>query len=362
VRIAITSLLVACTVPAPPVVKGPERDLDSKPVTKRDVDPEITVAPIDPILGLAPPAPDAEVSWISPGPARIEIASSPIETAAPNAPPVAGSILEAQGTLVRLAIRLDHARFSLWMDRARLYGVMKREQDVRVADGMMPSETAPLLFPGARVKRLARKDGLTQIRYVGALEVEGWVPDASIGDRGLSRSRVGRIPTGMKTLTLMPGSIIRAKPDWSGTQIALAANNYFVDIVRELDPKWTEVHYMDGDVRVRGFYQRYSPPGRTHRERVDPNTVPVPIAANAKVVSGTCLYARVGGDSVGYIVGDRDVSLEPGTNNWWTLAIDTPWGPISFAARGPTALELDVCAPPNSVPASTLVPAATTSP
>lgn len=350
----MTVLLVACGSTSP-VAKGPERDLDP-PITRNEIDPDITVAePIDPIVGLAPPDADAEVSWISPGPARLEIASSPIETASPNAPPVAGTILDAQGKLVRLAIRLDHARFSLWMDRSRLYGVIKYEQDVRVADGVMPNDPKPLLFPGARVKRLARRDGFTQIRYVGALEIEGWVPDGSIVDRGVSRARMGRLPTGMKTLTLLPGSIIRAKPEWSGAQLALAANNYFVDVVRELDPKWTEVHYQDGDIRVRGFYQRYSPPGRTHRERMDPDTAPIPIAPNAKVASGSCLYSRVGGESVGYIVGDRDVSLEPGTNGWWTLAIDTPWGPINFAARGPAANELDVCAPPNSVPASTLV-------
>ncbi len=349
-------LLVACgSAPAP--VKPPERDLDAPPVVQKDVDPDITVAaPIDPIVGLAPPAADAELSWLSPGSARLELASSPIETASPNAPPVAGSILDAQGTLVRMAIRLEHARFSLWMDRSRLFGVIQQQQEVRV-DGAMPRDPKPVLFPGARVKRLARKDGFTQIRYVGALEIEGWIPDAVVGDRGVTRSRVGRIPTGMKTLTLLPGSIIRAKPEWSGAQIALAANSYFVDAVREVDPKWTEVHYMDGDIRVHGFYQRYSPPGRTHRARQDPNTMPIPIAPNAKVASGTCLYTRAGGESVGYIVGDRDVSLDPGTNNWWTLAIDTPWGPITFAARGPTATELDACAPPDSVPASTLVPA-----
>lgn len=355
-RTAVAILLVACRAPAP-VATTPERDLDAPPVVQRDVDPDIQVSePIDPMLGLALPAPEAEVSWLSPGPARLEIAAIPIETAPPNAPAIPGSILDAQGRLVRMAIRLDHARFSLWMDRSRLFGVIKREQEVRVDGGAMPSEPRPLLFSGARVKRLARKAGFTHIRYVGALEIEGWVPDEAIGDRGVSRSRVGRIPTGMKTLTLLPGSIIRAKPEWSGTQIALAANNYFVDLVRELDPKWIEVHYMDGDIRVRGFYQRNSPPGRTHRDRVDPDTAPIPIARNAKVASGTCLFARVGGESVGYIVGDRDVQLETGANGWWALAIDTPWGPINFAARGPAATELDVCAPANSVPVSTLVP------
>lgn len=346
----------ACSAPAP-IVKAPERDLDPPPVAKRDVDPEITVAePLDPILGLAPPAADAEVSWLSPGPAWIELASNPIETAAPNTPAITGSILDAQGTLVRVAIRLDHARFSLWMDRTRLDGVMAREQEVRVAAGAAVNEPKPVLFAGARVKRLARKDGATLVRYVGALEIEGWVPDESVGDRGVNRSRTARIPLGTKTLTLMPGSIIRSKPDWSGAQIALAANNYFVDVVRELDPKWTEVQYQDGHIRVRGFYQRYSPPGKTHRERMDPNTAPLPIVANAKVASGTCLYTRAGGESVGYIVGDRAVSLEPGNGTWWTLAIDTPWGPVDFAARGYAAGELEACAPPDSVPASTLTP------
>lgn len=355
-RSVLAIALVACSAPAP-IVNAPERDLDPPPLVKRGVDADIPVTePIDPILGLAPPAADTAISWLSPGPARLELASSPIETAAPNAPAIAGSILDAQGTLVRVAIRLGHARFSLWMDRSQLFGVMLREQEVRIAEGARPNEPKPVLFAGARVKRLARKDGSTLVRYIGALEIEGWVPDDAVGDRGVHRSRTGRIPTGTKTLTLLPGSIIRAKPDWSGAQVALAANNYFVDVVRELDPKWTEVQYQDGEVRVRGFYQRYSPPGRTHRARMDPNTAPLPIVPNAKVASGTCLYTRAGGESVGYIVGDREVSLEEGNSSWWTLAIDSPWGPIDFAARGPTAVELEACAPPDSVPASSLAP------
>jgi hypothetical protein len=358
VRIAIAILLAACGAPSAPIVKAPERDLDTKPVAPRDVEPDIVVAdPIDPILGLAVPDRDAEVSWISPGPARLEIAASPIDTAPPNAPAVPGSILDAQGKLVRIAIRIEAARFSLWMDRSRLFGVIKREQDVRVADGVMPNDPQPILRSGARVKRLAHRDGFTHVRYVGALEVEGWIPDDALGDRGTARAQYGRIPSGTKTLTLLPGSIIRAKPEWAGAQLALAANNYFVDVVREIDPKWVEVAYEDSDLRVHGFYQRYSPPGRTHRDRVDPDTAPIPIAPNAKVASGSCLYSRAGGEAIGYIVGDRDVMLDAINNGWWRLAIDTPWGPIEFAAHGATAAELDACAPPNSVPASTLAPA-----
>ncbi len=356
VRSAIAVFLVAACGSSPARPTPPARDLDTPAPRRLETEPE-PVTPIDPIVGLAPPDADAEVVWISPGSARLELAASPIDTAPPNAPPVAVTILDAQGTLVRAAIRLDSARFSLWMDRSLMYGVIAREQEVRTVDDLMPNDPRPVLFPGARVKRIARKDGLSRIRYVGALEIEGWIPDAAIGNRGASGVRMARVPTGMKTLTLLPGSIIRSRPEWSGAQLALSANGYFVDIVREVNRDWTEVQYIDGDIRVRGFYQKYSPPGRTHRERVDPDTAPVPIVANAKVASGTCLFARVGGEQVGYIVGDRDVTLEAGTNSWWSLAIDTPWGPIAFAARGPTATELDACAPQGSVPASTLVPA-----
>lgn len=318
------------------------------------IDDREAVEPVDAILGLVPPDPDAEISWIAPGPARIEIAASPIETASPNAPPVPGTLIDAQGKLVRVAIRLEHARFSLWMDRTRMFGVIKHEQRLRVGVGAMPNDPQPVLSRGARVTRLARKDGATLVRYVGALEVEGWVPDEAVSDRGPARQNVGRIPSGTKTLTLLPGSVIRAKPEWSAPQIALAANNYFVDLVKDVDAKWTEIAYRDGDLEVHGFYQRFSPPGRTHRLRDD--DAPVPIAPNAKVASGTCLYARTGGDAVGYIVGDRDVALDARTNGWWSLAIDTPWGPIEFTARGATAQELEVCAPAGTVPPTTIVP------
>jgi hypothetical protein len=223
----------------------------------------------------------------------------------------------------------------------------------------MPEDPEPVLFAGARVKRIARRDGFTQIRYVGAIEIEGWIPDDAISDRGIASGYRGQIPTGMKTLTVLPGSIIRAKPEWNGAQLALAADGYFVDLVREVDANWLEVAYQDGDAGVHGFYQRYSPPGRTHRDRVDPDAAPVPIAPNARVASGSCLYARPGGDAIGYIVGDRDVMLDASTNGWWRLAIDTPWGPIELAVHGPTATELDTCAPQGSVPATMLTPAPT---
>jgi len=66
------------------------------------------------------------------------------------------------------------------------------------------------------------------------------------------------------------------------------------------------------------------------------------------VPEATCLYARDQGEPIGYLVGDQRVELAASDRlGWWKLAIDTPWGPTTFAARGATKLELLPC---GSVP------------
>ena len=49
-------------------------------------------------------------------------------------------------------------------------------------------------------------------------------------------------------------------------------------------------------------------------------------------------------------LGVARVELDDTGNGWWTLTVDTPWGPLAFAAQGPTKSELVACAPPGSVP------------
>jgi hypothetical protein len=71
---------------------------------------------------------------------------------------------------------------------------------------------------------------------------------------------------------------------------------------------------------------------------------------SAKAASGTCLYARARGEPIGYIVGDRDVQLDDAGGGWWTLTLDTPWGPLELAARRSAPRELVACAPAGSVP------------
>jgi hypothetical protein len=312
-----------------------------------DADP----TPIDPIAALTP-ATDGDVSWLVPGHAQLEVGSPPIE-AAPGAVPIAVTIIEQHGNLVRVAVSLPHARFSLWTDRARMLALVRRDQRVSESAGRdTVGDMQVVLRAGARVKRLAHKGAWTQVRYVGAFEVEGWIPDGALGDAGPHHDATGRIPSGQRTLMVTPGAVIRAEPTWVARELGVVAtaNGYFLDQVKELDPAWVEVAYADGDVVLHGYYSRRDPPGRVHHLRADPEVVPVPITPNGKVSSGTCLYARQGGDAIGYIVGDRDVDLEDAGKGWWTLAIDTPWGAITFGARGPARAELVACAPAGTVP------------
>ncbi len=144
---------------------------------------------------------------------------------------------------------------------------------------------------------------------------------------------------------MLPGAVIRTEAKWGAAELAVMANGFTLDAVKELEDGWTEVTYDDGDVTVHGFVSTRLPPGQVHRPRAAPEVTPVPVTPNAKVPNGTCLYARAKGDPVGYIVGDRDVALAEGELGWFELTIDSPWGPIAFAARGPTRADLQACAP-----------------
>lgn len=305
---------------------------------------------VDPIAALAP-RDDEPVSWLVPGQIVLELGGAAIEAPGGDRP-LETAVIERQGKTVRAVVRLPHARFSVWTGSEHLLGILQRDQ--RITDGPeLPgqpgAEMRVDLRAGARVSRLARKDGRTRVRFVGALQVEGWVPDGVLGDAAPRRDRVPRIPSGRRTLMVMPGAVIRTEPKWTARALATVADGHFLDTVQELDPAWVEVAYADGEVSVHGYVSRRDPPGRVYRPK-DPDVPPPVVAPNAKVASGTCLYARAGGEPIGYVVGDRDVELEDRGNGWWTVALDSPWGPIAFAARGPVRTDLVACAPPGSVP------------
>jgi hypothetical protein len=300
---------------------------------------------VDPIAALAP---SETVAYLVPGRVQLDLGGTAIDGPG-GTKPIEVSLIGRQGNLVRAAVRLEHARFSVWTERARVLGVLAR-------DFVMPAiyrpgdETRVVLRAGAIVQRLKRDGARTQIRFVGALEVEGWIPDELIVDERQLAKRIGRVSTPSR---LFPGAVIRREPKWASEQLALVANAYSLTTIREIDPAWVVIAYADADVDVQGYVSRRDPPGRVHRPK-DPDIAPQKIAPTAKVPSGTCLYTHVKGDPVGYIVGDEDVMLDDAGAGWWTLAIDTPWGPIPFAAQGPSRADLVGCAPAGSVPASTL--------
>jgi len=339
---AIGICLVACggaTAPLSPPPVPPSLALPSEPDR----------IPTDPIAALTPDG-SPELSWVMPGPIRLELGGAAVAAGGSDRPIEVASI-DREGNLVRVAVRLDHARFSVWIQRAHMLSVMTRDYRIDSAGAGPDSEIQAVLRAGAVVRRLGHRDRATQVRYLGALQVEGWVPDAVLADRGQPRDHPGRLPTGRKTFMVVPGAVIRAEPRGAASELAIMANGYFLDAIRELDDAWIEVGYEDGDVAVHGFVSRRDPPGRLHRWR--DGEVVAAVTPSATVASGTCLYARAGGDAIGYIVGNSPVDLDDTGGGWWNLAIDTPWGALGFAARGPSKTELVACAPVGSVPPAT---------
>jgi hypothetical protein len=49
-------------------------------------------------------------------------------------------------------------------------------------------------------------------------------------------------------------------------------------------------------------------------------------------------------------VANRPVDREDAGGGWWMLAIDTPLGPLAFAAKSAIGADLVDCAPPDTVP------------
>lgn len=308
--------------------------------------------PVDVIAALGETG--REVSYVVPGPAQLELGGALVD--APDATePLEVVPLEQRGNDVRVGVRLDHARFAVWTQRARMLAIVAHDQRVeeRPGGGFTAVSAEPVearLRATALVRRLGHEGHWTHIRYFGALEVNGWIPDEALVDQTPSgKMPIGRIPTGRATLSVFPGVVIRSEPQWSARELAVMATGYFVDKIKAVDDAWVEVGYEDGDVFVHGYVSRHDPPGSVHHARAsDPPTL---VAPNATAPSGTCLYAREDGEQVGYLVGDHPVALDATHAGWYMLAIDTPWGAITFAARGPTESELVACAPPGSVPA-----------
>lgn len=304
---------------------------------------------VDPIAALAG-RPD-QMATIAPGPVQLELGSEPVQAA--SGEPLEVVVIDDRGTLVRIGVALEHARFAVWAASAALYAVVVRDVRVDAQDfggAGFGGQAEVALKRGARVRRLAHRKGATQVRYLGAVEITGWIADDALAKAGAPHDPTGRVPTGRETQMVMPGAVIRAQTRWGSAELAVIAEGYFVDKIAELDDGWIEIGYEDGDVRLHGFVGMHEPPGHVHRAQPGDPT-PAAISPTATAASGTCLFASEAGEPIGYIFGDAPVALAPARRaGWWTLTIDSPWGPLAFAARGATETELAACAPPGAVP------------
>jgi hypothetical protein len=345
----LIALLVACGTTAPP----------PRPTPPLAPSHGMAIAPsIDPFSTLVgEPSTDAERTQMVPGPARLDTTGAPLD-APPGAPPIEVAVVDQQGNLVRVAVRLDHARFLVWSDRDRLFAVVTRDQRVSAGSYVPPEFNEPAsatLRAGSHVRRLAHKDNWTQVRYFGGVEIDGWVPDDALADRSKLRASGAWAWPGGQRVMLMPGAIIHSEPKWASPALALMANTPFVDKLEadpRLDHDWAHVRYSDVDVLVEGYVSQKLPPGSLHRPQ-PPDPPPTPITPTDPAPDATCLYAHEDGEPIGFLVGDHPVQLAPSDHlGWWKLAIDTPWGAMTFIARGASKLELLPCTPAASPPAA----------
>jgi hypothetical protein len=337
-RVLVACSLIACAA-APP--KSPAKPSPIAPTTApQAASGELPArGPIEIIATLS--TDPKTTGWLVPGPAQLELGGSSVQATA-GAPTLQVDLLEQQGNDARVGVRLDNVRFAVWTSRARLLSVLAR--DVRIEGDFGGSNGSEVVLrTGVQVRRLAHEESRTKIRYVGAVEVEGWVPDDALTDRGdASRRKGARIPTGRKAVMVTPGTVIRTEPRWIGKQLAVANQSYFLDMVKQLDDGWYEVDYEDSDVRVHGFASTRDPPGRTHR-RPPPEPHPPQLSPNATLPDHTCLYLDE--EAIGFVVGGKPALVEKGTRaNWMLVTIDTtPWGPLQFEARGPDESTLETC-------------------
>jgi hypothetical protein len=344
--------MFACSRPAP-VAPRAEVPAAATPAPSTAVHPNQPRSSADAFAALGTKS--DERSWISPGPVLLELGGSPIQPAH-EGEPVEVVIIDDQGSAVHVGVHLEHVWFTAWIDRARLFAIVAHDTHVSARDGTdyMPlnSGVEPIqavLHAGARVRTLAHKDHWSRVRYYGQVEVEGWVPDASLAEHAPARTMHGAFVHAH--LTVLPGSVIRAEPRWAARALATTAQGYFVDVVKDVDQDWKEVVYADSDVSVHGYLSPHEPPGMIHPPRDGENIAT--ISPNAKLPTGTCLYAREGGEPIGYAVQDTPTEIAAGMHTgWFDVAVDTPWGAVTFAAQGPTESELSACAPAATPPAT----------
>ncbi|HEY4242157.1 MAG TPA: hypothetical protein VGM88_20200 [Kofleriaceae bacterium] len=289
----------------------------------------VEAAPVDPLTALDPAA-DAIGSWLVPGRMWLDPGSSPVDATTDAAMgPIEVFVFDEHADRVRIAVRGDAASFAVWVTRASLLPVIARDTRVGAMPGAAPfGEIGATLRAGVRVQRLGVRGSSTRVRYLGAVEIEGWVPTDALVDRGNQRVA----SPSMGSLTVLPGAVIRAEAQWASPAVALVSLGTTLEPVGPVE-RWTEVTYDDGEVVVRGFVAPQDPPGLLHgwelraREEVVP---PPTTAAMQHLPVDACLYAGVGGEPIGRVTRASDYLVEPDRGGWGRAYVPTAWGTIVF--------------------------------
>jgi hypothetical protein len=323
---ALAALLAAACGGAPSTSAQPPGRGD---VTDRELRTRATVDP-RPFFSETPPK--TQRSWVMPRAARLEVGDRVASPEADPIEPVEVMIVEPGPTMIRVATALPGARFAVWIDRQDLFAVMAREVSVRAPFTQPASEIGITLRSFAPVEILEKEEERSKVRYSGAIELETWVPNDSLTWEAEPELRGGMVLGGGKVLHATPGLAIRAEPRWGGQQLAALAKTYFISEVRAVDDAWSEVRYSDGEVSVRGYASRRDPPVKLAR-RAPASQPSSSLATDDKLPAGTCLHARARGEVVG-ISNDVAVAVAEGEGEGWMLVtMETPWGPLAFAAR-----------------------------
>ena len=297
-------------------------------------------APVDVIATLAQTP--TKAATIVPGSAQLLRGGPMLD--AESSTPVDVDILEERGRDVRVGVRLEHARFAIWMPRERMLLALSREVQLSQI-GRLPAFGADAvevaLHAGAQVQWLVHKGDQIQVRYIGALDATGWVPSDAVGElHAATRPHQGRVPKGRTWQMVTPGVVIRSEPKWTGSELAVVEEMAFLDQISAIDDTWIEVAYEDDDIKVHGYLSKHAPPAGVHHPPRLP--APPPLFANATAPDRTCIY--LDDEQIGFLVGDQPVVLEASARAGWSwLTIDTPWGPIAFAARGESVSDLERC-------------------
>jgi len=330
---AASSTPTSSTLPTPGSPGSPDRDTGHRGITATE-----PFVPVDPAKALADPG-ATKATYLVPGTVRLDPTGLPVD-APPGAPPIEVGIADQQGSLVRVVVRLPTARFLVWSDRDRLFAIVRH--DARVSDWM---------------RAAGNLDTTEAILHYGGVQIEGWIPDDALAETLPTSDERSASWYGGQRLMLMPGAVIRSEAKWASRELALMAKTPFVETIKKVDDEWTEVRYADRDTLVHGYVSTRSPPGRLHHP-APPDPPPTPITPTDKAPEYTCLYASEQGDAIGFLTSEQEVELSPGNRlGWFKLAIDTPWGALTFAAQGATKRELMTCPP-----AFALAPSAPTTP